>query len=123
MEKWKKYPKKYPKLKNWNKFIKHSISINFPNNRIEINIPISEGKSRLVISKDALIATGEDNKIVYKVNKGIVKRKRVIIGKSYANQIEIISGLNEHDIIVTKGNENLRNNQPIKVKSHKPWIN
>ena len=92
--------------------------LNFPNGRIELKIPISDGQNKLVINKDALIANGE-KKIVYLVDNGRVRRKSVVIGNSFKNTIEIISGLKENDIIVTKGNENLRNNQPVKVKKLK----
>ena len=92
--------------------------LNFPNGRIELKIPISDGQNKLVINKDALIANGE-KKIVYLVDNGRVRRKSVVIGNSFKNTIEIISGLKENDIIVTKGNENLRNNQPVRVKKLK----
>ena len=92
--------------------------LNFPNSRIELKIPIGEGKSALVVSKDALIANGEKT-IVYLIEKGVAKRKNILIGNSYKNKIEIISGLEEGDIIVTRGNENLRNNQRVKIKKNK----
>ena len=51
--------------------------------------------------------------------KGLAKRKNVLIGNSYKDKIEIISGLKEDDVIVTRGNENLRNNQRVKIKKNK----
>ena len=92
--------------------------LNFPNSRIELKIPIGEGKSALVVNKDALIANGEKT-IVYLIEKGVAKRKNVLIGNSYKNKIEIISGLKEDDLIVIRGNENLRNNQRVKIKKNK----
>ena len=92
--------------------------LNFPNSRIELKIPIGEGKSALVVNKDALIANGEKT-IVYLIEKGVAKRKNVLIGNSYKNKIEIIYGLKEDDVIVIRGNENLRNNQRVKIKKNK----
>ena len=94
------------------------IEFNFPNKRIELKVPINDGKSRLIIPKDGLIADGIE-KLVYIVEKNKVKRKTVILGQSFKDQIEIKSGINEGDLVVIKGNENIRPNQSVKIKKNK----
>ena len=91
---------------------------NFPNKRIELRVPINDGKSRLIIPKDGLIADGIE-KLVYIVEKNKVKRKTVTLGQSFKDQIEIKSGINEGDLVVIKGNENIRPNQSVKIKKNK----
>ncbi len=93
---------------------------NFPNNRIELRVPINDGKSRLIIPKDGLIADGIE-KLVYIVEKNKVKRKTVTLGQSFKDQIEIKSGVNEGDLVVIKGNESIRPNQSVKIKKNKKW--
>ena len=96
------------------------IEFNFPNKRIELRVPINDGKSRLIIPKDGLIADGIE-KLVYIVEKNKVKRKTVILGQSFKDQIEIKSGVNEGDLVVIKGNEIIRPNQSVKIKKNKKW--
>ena len=94
------------------------IEFNFPNKRIELRVPINDGKSRLIIPKDGLIADGIE-KFVYIVEKNKVKRKTVTLGQSFKDQIEIKFGVNEGDLVVIKGNENIRPNQSVKIKKNK----
>ena len=96
------------------------IELNFPNKRIELRVPINDGKSRLIIPKDGLIADGIE-KLVYIVEKNKVKRKTVTLGQSFKDQIEIKLGVNEGDLVVVKGNENIRPNQSVKIKKNKKW--
>jgi len=56
---------------------------------------------------------------LYIVLKGLAKQKLVKIGISVGNKIEILGGLEEGQLVVVKGNENLRPNQSIKIKIHK----
>ena len=94
------------------------VEFNFPNKRIELRIPINDGKSRLIIPKDGLIADGIE-KLVYIIEKNKVKRKKVTLGQSFKDQIEIKSGVNEGDLVVVRGNENIRPNQSVKIKKNK----
>ena len=96
------------------------VEFNFPNKRIQLRVPINDGKSRIIIPKDGLIADGIE-KLVYIVEKNKVKRKKVIIGQSFKDQIEIKLGVNEGDLVVVKGNENIRPNQSVKIKKNKKW--
>ena len=96
------------------------MEFNFPNKRIQLRVPINDGKSRIIIPKDGLIADGIE-KLVYIVEKNKVKRKKVTLGQSFKDQIEIKSGVNEGDLVVIKGNENIRPNQSVKIKKNKKW--
>ena len=96
------------------------VEFNFPNKRIQLRVPINDGVSKLIIPKDGLIVDGIE-KLVYIVEKNKVKRKKVIIGQSFKDQIEIKLGVNEGDLVVVKGNENIRPNQSVKIKKNKKW--
>ena len=96
------------------------MEFNFPNKRIQLRVPINDGKSRLIIPKDGLIADGTE-KLVYIVEENKVKRKKVTLGQSFKDQIEIKSGVKEGDLVVVKGNENIRANQSVKIKKNKKW--
>ena len=93
-------------------------SLSASGTRFSLEIPIGKILPRLLIPKDALISKG-NKQIVYYFEKGLAKQKFVKIGKSVGNKIEILGGLEEGKLVVVKGNENLRPNQPIKIKMHK----
>ena len=93
-------------------------SLSASGTRFSLEITIGKSLPRLLIPKDALISKG-NKQIVYYFEKGLAKQKFVKIGKSVGNKIEILGGLEEGQLVVVKGNENLRPNQPIKIKMHK----
>jgi RND family efflux transporter MFP subunit len=93
-------------------------SLSASGTRFSLEISIGKSLPRLLIPKDALISRG-NKQIVYCFEKGLAKQKLVKIGISVGNKIEILGGLEEGQLVVVKGNENLRPNQPIKIKIHK----
>jgi RND family efflux transporter MFP subunit len=93
-------------------------SLSASGTRFSLEISIGKSLPRLLISKDALISRG-NKQIVYCFEKGLAKQKLVKIGISVGNKIEILGGLEEGQLVVVKGNENLRPNQSIKIKIHK----
>ena len=93
-------------------------SLSASGTRFSLEISIGKSLPRLLIPKDALISRG-NRQIVYCFEKGLAKQKLVKIGISVGNKIEILGGLEEGQLVVVKGNENLRPNQSIKIKIHK----
>ena len=90
-------------------------TLNVTGTRFALKIPVGKSSPRLLIHKDALISKGQ-KQIVYIFDKGLAKQYFVKIGLSIGNKIEIIDGIKEGQLVVIKGNENLRPNQSIKIK-------
>ena len=82
----------------------------------ELRIPVNNGKSKVVIPKDGLV-TSDNEKIVYIVKNNKVIKKKVVLGQSFKDQIEIVKGINEGDLVVVRGNENVRPNQLVKIQN------
>ena len=93
-------------------------NLNTSGTRFSLYIPVGESKRRLLIPKDALIPRGKQ-KVVYIFNKGMAKQSFIKTGVSVGNKIEILNGLNEGQLVIVKGNENLRPNQTIIIKRNK----
>ena len=89
--------------------------LNVTGTRFSLKIPVGKSSPRLLIHKDALISKGQ-KQIVYIFDKGLAKQYFVKIGLSIGNKIEITDGIKEGQLVVIKGNENLRPNQSIKIK-------
>ncbi len=90
--------------------------LNVSGTRFSLYISVGNEIPRLLIPKDALIPVG-NKKIVYVVDKGVAKQKFIEIGVSVGDKIEILKGLEEGELVVVKGNENLIPNQKIKIKT------
>ena len=93
-------------------------NLNTSGTRFSLYISVGESIPRLLIPKDALIPMGS-KKIVYVFDNGLAKQKTIEVGISVGNKIEILNGLVEGELVVIKGNENLRPNEEIKIISKK----
>ncbi len=90
-------------------------NLNASGTRFTLYISVGDKIPRLLIPKDALIPIG-NKKIVYVVDKGLAQKKFIETGVSVGDKIEILKGVEEGQLVVTKGNENLRPNQEVKIK-------
>ena len=90
-------------------------NINASGTRFSLYIPFGDIKPRLLIPKDALIPSA-NKQIVYIYDKGLAKQKFIQSGGAVGDKIEILKGLEEGQLVVVKGNENLKPNQEIKLK-------
>ena len=93
-------------------------NINASGTRFSLYIPIGDTLPRLLIPKDALIPAGY-KQMVYIFDKGLARQKIIKSGVSVGDKIEILKGLQEGQLVIVKGNENLRPNQEIKIKRKK----
>ncbi len=71
-------------------------------------------KKELVIPRDALMGSVKDAQ-VFVVDNGVAKIKNPVIGKTSNNDLEVLSGLNEGDIIIINGQNNLKSNFKVKI--------
>ena len=114
----------YEKIKTGSRVIRIYLPKNFPNSsnfpgkRLELSVPIGNPNLVLTVNKDSLIAEGK-KKYVYVFKNGVALKKYILTGISYENDIEVLSGIVKGDLVIVKGNENLRPNQPVKINNKK----
>lgn len=65
-----------------------------------VQATISEEKGELILSKDAIINENEE-KYVYKVENGVLKKQKVEYEDSDDNNVKILNGLEKGDTVVT----------------------
>ena len=75
---------------------------------------INSSENTIVIPKDIIINRNR-NQIVYVVEKGIAKERMITTGLENENNIEITSGLEVEESIVSKGFETLRHDSKVKI--------
>ena len=64
-------------------------------------------KNSLSVPEEALLIQGED-KFIFKIENNIIERTNVQIGRRNQNKVEIISGLNENEVILAEGTNKVR---------------
>jgi len=81
----------------------------------KIKLTIEKKQNAVVIAEEAIFSE-QSSKFVWKVNDGVVKKTSVGIGLRLNNEVEIINGLKNGDIVVTAGHLKLRKDgQKVKV--------
>lgn len=79
---------------------------------VTVLVPVSEEKSVLTVPKDALVQA-RGGWIVYIAEEGKAQPRPVQIGAAVADRFEVLSGLQEGQQVVVRGNERLRPGQDI----------
>lgn len=79
---------------------------------ITVNVPISDPRDVLSVPKDALVQA-RGGWTVYVNAEGKAQPRTVQIGVALGDRFEVLDGLEEGDVVVTRGNERLRPGQDI----------
>jgi HlyD family secretion protein len=80
-----------------------------PNITVDVRIQVSERASTLVIPRGAVSIDG-DKRFVFRVENNRLQRVPVTVGIANPTKIEILSGLNEGDVVALPGNVSLKQN-------------
>ncbi|WP_299734914.1 efflux RND transporter periplasmic adaptor subunit [uncultured Roseobacter sp.] len=83
---------------------------------ITVSIPISAPRDVLSVPKDALVQA-RGGWTVFVAEDGQATPRTVQIGVALGDRFEVLSGLTEGDVVVTRGNERLRPGQSIAPMS------
>lgn len=79
---------------------------------ITVQVPISAPREVLSVPKDALVQT-RGGWTVFVAEEGKAQPRQIGIGVALGDRFEVLSGLSEGDVVVTRGNERLRPGQDI----------
>lgn len=79
---------------------------------ITVQIPISTPRDVLSVPKDALVQTS-GGWTVFVSDEGKAQPRQISIGVALGDRFEVLTGLAEGDVVVTRGNERLRPGQDI----------
>ncbi|VTQ02738.1 hypothetical protein [Sphingobacterium daejeonense] len=70
--------------------------------------------SVLVVPRTAFVGSISDNK-VFVLKNGKAVESEVVAGRSFGDNIEVISGLQPGDQVIVSGQINLYNNSPVEI--------
>ncbi|HTC61706.1 MAG TPA: efflux RND transporter periplasmic adaptor subunit [Candidatus Saccharimonadales bacterium] len=80
-----------------------------PNTTVDVRIQVSERPAVLVIPRGAVSIDGE-KRYVFRVEDKRLRRVLITVGISNPTKIEVLSGLNEGDVVALPGNAALKQN-------------
>ncbi len=86
---------------------------------VTLHIPAGASRNIVTVHKDAIIRQGA-GAIVYVVEEGTAKLKPVTTGEAAGERLEVLSGLAPDELVVVRGNERLRPDQPVKIGNQSP---
>ena len=71
-------------------------------------------KQSLGVPEEALLIQGDD-KYIYKINNNEIAQAKVAIGRRNFGKVEILSGLDENDLILAEGTNKVRPKSKVKI--------
>ena len=80
-----------------------------PNTTVDVRIHISERPMALVVPRGAVFIEG-NNRFVFRVEDNRLHRRNIKVGIANPTKIEILSGLNEGDVVALPGETSLKEN-------------
>ncbi|MCA8908244.1 MAG: efflux RND transporter periplasmic adaptor subunit [Rhodospirillaceae bacterium] len=82
---------------------------------VVVEVPTEAEVDVVTVDKDAVLS-GPAGRLVFVVEDGLAQPRSIEIGASLGNRFEVLSGLEPGDLVVIRGNENLRAGQPVSVR-------
>lgn len=80
-----------------------------PNTTVDVRIHVSERPSALVVPRGAVFIDG-DKRFVYRVENDRLHRRLIKVGIANPTKMEVLSGLNENDVVALPGEAVLKEN-------------
>lgn len=81
---------------------------------VKADLVINSSENTIVIPKDIIISRNRVHS-VFVVDKGVASERRITTGLESSGNVEVISGIEPGESVVSKGFETLRNNSRVKV--------
>jgi HlyD family secretion protein len=85
-----------------------------PNTTVDVRIEINERADALAVPRGAVQVDGT-HRYVYRFDGSRLRRTEIRVGLSNATQFEVLSGINEGDVLALPGDAPLRDNMTVRV--------
>jgi membrane fusion protein (multidrug efflux system) len=82
-----------------------------------VEIEVGQPKSMLTVAQTA-VTFNPYGETVYVIEDNIAKQRFVTVGQKRGDQLVILTGLKEGELVVTSGQLKLRNDSPVKVDNN-----
>ena len=86
-----------------------------PGRFVSVRISLDEGQEGILIPESAIEKLGMDN-VVYIVRDNVAIRVLVTLGTNKNGNVEVITGVNEGDLVVTRGQAGILDGHPVRIQ-------
>ncbi len=86
-----------------------------PGRFVKVRITVNDGEQGIVIPESAVEKSGNES-MVYVVSDGMAIRRLVTPGMRKDGNVEIITGVNEGDLVITKGKEGVSDGRAVRIR-------
>jgi hypothetical protein len=81
---------------------------------VKADLVINSSENTIVIPKEIIIARNRVN-TVFVIERGVAKQRRITTGLESVERVEVLTGLESGESVVSSGFETLRNDSKVKV--------
>jgi len=81
---------------------------------VKADLVINSSENTIVIPKDIIVSRNRV-RTVFVVERGVAKQRRITTGLESIDRVEVLTGLESGESVVSKGFETLRDNSKVKV--------
>lgn len=82
---------------------------------VVVSVPISTGKRVVTVHKDAILKRPNGD-MVYLVKDDTAELRPVTLGEAMGGRFEVLKGLDENDVVVTRGNERIQPGAKLRIE-------
>lgn len=86
-----------------------------PNQFARITLTLASAEDAVIIPNEAVIESPQGRKFVFTVRNNQAERRPVKLGIQGKTEVQVVKGLDEGDQLVITGNENLKDEMPVRV--------
>ncbi len=86
-----------------------------PGRFVKVRITVNGGEKGIIVPESAIEKSGNEN-MVYIVSDGMAIRRLVTTGMRKDGNIEIITGINEGDLVITKGKDGVSDGRAVRIR-------
>ena len=81
---------------------------------VKADLVINSSENTIIIPKDIIVSRSR-NRMVFVVERGVAKERFITTGLESIDKVEVLSGLESGESVVSKGFETLRNDSKVRV--------
>jgi len=86
-----------------------------PGRFVKVRITVNDGEQGIIVPESAIEKSGNES-VVYIVSDGMAIRRLVTPGMRKDGDVEIITGVNEGDLVIIKGKEGVSDGRAVKIR-------
>jgi membrane fusion protein (multidrug efflux system) len=86
---------------------------------LNVELALAERQDAVIVPEEVLVAEG-GRQYLFVVSEGRAERREVKVGQRFTGEVEVAEGLRAGDLVVARGVQKVRHNQPVSARPLRP---